>query len=98
MLVINEHGLWRRVRLHDGEEGWIHKALLTSRRTAILPRDAGALTERPAENAPTVATVAAITPLRVLACGADWCRLERDGVRGWAPKRLLWGVGAKEVF
>jgi SH3-like domain-containing protein len=35
---------------------------------------------------------------RLRQCQAEWCRLEVDGVRGWAEKRHLWGVEPDDIF
>jgi len=32
--IIGEFDTWRKVKLHDGDEGWIHSSLLSGRRTA----------------------------------------------------------------
>ncbi|MEH6546060.1 MAG: SH3 domain-containing protein, partial [Sneathiella sp.] len=34
--VIAEYELWRRIRDVDGSTGWVHKGLLSSRRTLII--------------------------------------------------------------
>jgi SH3-like domain-containing protein len=54
--IIGEFDTWRKVRLHDGDEGWVHSSLLSSRRT-IMTRIAtaashhGASTRQPAPSA-----------------------------------------------
>jgi SH3-like domain-containing protein len=34
---------------------------------------------------------------RLLECHIDWCRVNADGERGWAPKSVIWGVRLDEV-
>lgn len=96
--VIGEHGHWRRVELHDGERGWIHQALLSTRRTAIFVDGVGELYATPASTGRLAARVETVTPVGLIECALDWCRAERGGRRGWAPKRRLWGVGADDLF
>lgn len=98
--IISEHDHWRRVRLHDGSVGWIHKVLLSNRRMVLVrgpaPRP---LYAEPNERAEIVAEVKDDTaPLRLRRCERDWCEAETENVRGWAPKRRLWGVEPDEIF
>ena len=37
--IVGEYGHWRRVELHDGSKGWMHRVLLSGRRTALLLGD-----------------------------------------------------------
>src|SRR5919106_133867 len=34
--IVEEFDTWRKVRLHDGDFGWIHGSLLSSRRTVLV--------------------------------------------------------------
>ena len=34
--IIEEFDTWRKIRDHDGEEGWVHSSLLSSRRTIMV--------------------------------------------------------------
>lgn len=90
--IIAEYGHWRRVVLHDGVRGWIHKDLLSGARTAIVLDAGRALYAEPADAARLVATLAPVTPVRLTQCDVDWCEAERKGVRGWIPRRNLWGL------
>lgn len=96
--IVAEYRDWRRVELHTGERGWIWRSLLSQRRTAILIGQTPELRRAPDTDAALAARVGPVTPLRLLGCAADWCRLERDGVAGWAPKSAIWGVDNMERF
>lgn len=96
--VIGEHGPWRRVRLHDGERGWIHVAMLTGKRFATPLEGGLAIRRRPSENAEVVARAEPTFPLRVERCDAEWCRVEALGVDGWALRHALWGVERGELL
>ena len=37
--IIEEFDTWRKIRDYDGEEGWIHSSLLSSRRTIMVTGD-----------------------------------------------------------
>lgn len=96
--IIAEHGHWRRVELIDGDRGWIHRALLTTRRHAVADGRAVELYATPEDTARLVARVDPLTPIRILACEPAWCRGEVEGKRGWAPKRNLWGIEPGAIF
>ena len=96
--IIAEHGHWRRVELPDGDRGWIHRVLLTTKRYAVIRETSAELYDDPADDARLLARIEAETPIRLLECTLDWCRGEIDGQRGWTPKRSLWGVAPTDVF
>ena len=98
LIVVAEHGNWRRVVDRDGAGGWMHYALLTGERTAIVEEDMLALHARP----DTGATVRAYAELgvtgRLHQCQPEWCLMEVGGHRGWVQAASLWGVDPGEVF
>jgi SH3-like domain-containing protein len=98
MQIIAEHGNWRRVVDRDGAGGWMHYSLLSGNRFVLIEVDMVELHQQP----DAASTVRAQAELGVVArldeCQIDWCRLNIDGVRGWAPKSALWGVDPEEVF
>lgn len=96
--IFSEHDHWRRVRLHDGSTGWIHKALLSGRRTALLIGTERELYAAPEDGAPPALRVEGVLPLKLLRCGRKWCEAEAENERGWAQKRRLWGVGPDEIL
>ena len=49
--IIAEFDTWRKVKLHDGDEGWIYASLLSSRRTAMIKNDIAELRRTPAADA-----------------------------------------------
>ena len=90
--ITAEYGHWRKVRDVDGSEGWVHKSLLTSRRSALVTGAVRSLRRDPDANAAVVARVEAGVVGRLLACAEDWCRIEIAGRKGWLPATHLWGV------
>ncbi len=90
--ITAEYGNWRKVRDVDGSEGWVHKSLLTGRRSALvtgavrtLRRDPGAVSAAVARAEPGVVG-------KLLACRDGWCQIEIEGRKGWLPTAHLWGV------
>ena len=96
--VTAEYEHWRRVEDAEGKGGWMHYALLSGVRTALVTTDLTALHAQPSESATSLAYLEAGVVARLLQCVPDWCRLQAGGSRGWAPKAALWGVGADEII
>ncbi|MFC0202439.1 SH3 domain-containing protein [Paracoccus rhizosphaerae] len=95
--VVAEFGHWRRVEDKDGAGGWVHYALLSGVRTALVTQDMLELRSRPHQDADIVARAEAGAILRLNECEPDWCRVSGGGQRGWVPKSAIWGVDAGEI-
>jgi SH3-like domain-containing protein len=100
--IYQEFGNWRRIRGADGQSGWIHRALLSGRRTAIVapwlenPAD---FRKEPVADAAVLARLERGVLLSDLACEDEWChgRVEPD-ISGYIRHTKLWGVYPGEVF
>jgi len=95
MEVIQETEDWRRVRDPDGTEGWVHRAMLSGQRMAIvLGQTDQILLRGPEPNAEGVAEVEPGVLVKLLQCPADGllCRVEAGRFQGWLPRIALWGV------
>jgi SH3-like domain-containing protein len=96
--VTAEYEHWRRVEDAEGMGGWMHYALLSGLRTALVQTDMAQLHQRPDANSPPTALLERGVIARIRECQQEWCRLEVDSARGWTEKRHLWGVDPVEVF
>jgi SH3-like domain-containing protein len=97
MEVLGAYDVWRRVRDMDGEIGWIHVALLSRDRTALIAGTA--LVPVRAREDSTSALVARVEPGVIAAienCGPVACRLDFSGIEGWVDRSRLWGVYGDE--
>ena len=96
--VTAEYENWRRVEDADGKGGWMHHALLSGLRTALVRTDMTPLRRSPDTVSSQTALLERGVIARVRICQRDWCRLEVEGARGWAQKRHLWGFDPLEEF
>ena len=97
--VIAEFDNWRRIRDHEGVEGWVYHALLSGRRGVLIrgegPQD---LLSRPRGGADPVARAEPGVIGALLRCPAadtvegDFCYVDLGGHRGWMPRAELYGV------
>lgn len=95
--VVAEFGQWRRVEDQDGAGGWVHYALLSGVRTALVQKDMLELLAKPDARANVVARAEAGAIVRLHECTKDWCRVSGGGEKGWVPKTTIWGVDPDEI-
>ncbi len=97
--VIDEYGHWRLVEDADGTRGWMHAALLSGRRTAVLRGEGAiALHARPDPASPVRYRAEPGVLVTLLACRPAWCRVRILGGKAWVARRHLWGVLEGETF
>ena len=97
--VVATFDVWRRVRDMDGEIGWMHMALLTRDRTAVVTGGPGV--EVYARDDTTSEVVARAEPGsigRLLSCEMLACEVEFAGAEGWIARARLWGIHAGEEY
>lgn len=96
--VVSEYESWRKVRDPDGAEGWVHRSMLSARRTGII-RASKAMLRRTADGgASPAAWLREGVVVRVHQCpqASPFCRVEVDSIHGWVLKREVWGVYKEE--
>lgn len=96
--VIDEFEHWRRIRDHEDAGGWMHKQLLSSRRTALIAGEEQILRSEPSPEAAPVARLEQGVIGQLRSCAAAWCRLEVAGHRGWVRRSALWGTYPDEQW
>ena len=97
--VIATFDVWRRVRDMDGEVGWMHMALLTRDRTAVVTSGPGAEVHARDDTTSQILARAAPGAIgRLLGCGVVACQVEFAGVEGWIARARLWGIHAGEEY
>lgn len=94
--VIAETPDWRQIQDPDGAEVWMHRRLLSGRRSVWALTETELLA-RPEDDAARVARIDPGAILRLERCGSGWCRLEAGGRRGWAIAAGFWGVYGSEA-
>lgn len=94
--IIAEFDAWRKVRLHDDDEGWIHSSLLSSRRTIAITDAIAELRRTPAQDGRVVLRAEPGVIGELLDCAGDWCRVDIEGRRGWLQRDAFWGVLPEE--
>jgi SH3-like domain-containing protein len=101
--IIAEFDNWRRIRGSDGSDGWVHSALLSARRMALVDpwsRTSVDVKARPGERSAVVARLQPQVVVQVWRCDRGWCTVavpEHD-LQGYVRQVKLWGVYPDETI
>lgn len=98
VMVVAEHGHWRRIIDRDGAGGWVHYTLLSGERTAIVDAEMLPILTRPDADAMVRAQAERDVIAELRRCRAGWCEIEAGGFNGWVDATGLWGVDPGEEF
>jgi SH3-like domain-containing protein len=91
--VLATFDVWRRVKDMDGEIGWIHVALLSRDRTAMIAAGADAQVRSSAEAGSDIVAEAKPGAIgKLVDCGPSACEVRFDEASGWIDRDRLWGV------
>ena len=82
---------WRRVQDPDGTVGWMHKRLLSGRRTAIVINGIQPMHQSPSADAPIAFRAQPGVVGRISDCGNGWCMFDVMGQTGWISTAAIWG-------
>lgn len=91
VVIIRETADWRKIRDPQGDEVWIHRALLSGETTAITMYD-GQILQAPREDAEVLAQFPSGLVLALDRCEGAWCAVSADGVEGWVSRTRVWGA------
>lgn len=97
VLVLREYDLWRQVRDPEGDEGWVHAAGVTRRRTVMVTGQARILRKDPQDSGAPVARLEPGVIGRIERCDRAWCRITVTGYSGWLKHGEVWGVRPGET-
>ena len=90
--IIAEFDTWRKIRDWEGAEGWVHRAMLSSRRSVILVDSGQTLRKAADDEAPAVARLSPGIVATIARCKRDWCSVGVQGYEGWIKRLNVWGL------
>ncbi len=99
--IILEFDHWRKIKDHEGGEGWVFHSLLSGKRTAIiLGSDPVYAYKKPFDTFGKKSRVSMYLDPKVIVelkeCKDAWCKVLTSGYSGWVKRNLLWGVYESE--
>ena len=97
--IILEYDVWRRIKDFDGHEGWVHKSLLSGKRTGFIQSsEQVALHIKSKQNSKIQAYLEPEVLIDIVECEEGWCRVNAAGYKGWLKQSSIWGVYEAEKF
>jgi SH3-like domain-containing protein len=90
--IIAEFEQWRKIRDIDGDEGWIHRAMINGKRMVTILDYTRTMYKESNPDSYPVALIEAGANAELLECEEKWCRIESEGQRGWVERDGLWGI------
>lgn len=100
--IVAEFELWRKIKDWKGSESWVHKSMLTGKRTAklVVPGENNVY-DKPDYNSKVIARAEeeVVGVVKKCPAGQDFCLLNFDNsIEGWVPKNSLFGIYPQEVI
>ncbi len=96
--VIAETREWRKICDPEGSVVWVHRSVVSSRRTVFNPSSQEIPLRSGRSDTSTIR--ARLSPLSVIsldACEDGWCRLGSRRLRGWVRQEGLFGVQSQPL-
>ncbi len=93
--ILREFEVWRLIRDPEGNQGWVHTAVLTGRRTFVIRDQQNQPLRRRADaESSEVATLRPGVIGRIRGCepGTEWCQVQVGSYRGYLPRSSFWGT------
>lgn len=91
--VIAETREWRKICDPEGSVAWVHRTVVSSRRSVFNPSDHEvAIRTGRSETASLRARLSPHALISVEECKDGWCRVRSHKMRGWVAQQGLFGV------
>ncbi len=95
--VVAEFDNWRKIRDHEGAEGWINAGLLDGQRTLLIQGTIRDLKRTANAQARVLLRAEPGVIGKLFECQESWCRVEIEGRRGWLQRGDFWGILPNEI-
>lgn len=96
--IIAEFDNWRRVRDSEGVVGWVHRALLSGRRSALVAPPERIFRRAPEASAPALFRAKSGVLVEIISCDGAWCKVSHGDTKAWTKQGGLWGVYPGELI
>lgn len=90
--IIAEFDTWRQIKDSEGSVSWVHKSLLSGKRTVLIKGKQQKLRRAATHDARIVAYLDPGVIAKIKKCDQKWCYVDANGYSGWIAKESLWGV------
>tara|TARA_Y100000590_G_scaffold463810_1_gene631537 strand:+ start:132 stop:683 length:552 start_codon:yes stop_codon:yes gene_type:complete len=97
--IIDEYNNWRKINDFEGNQGWMHKSLLSGKRYALVnpPYDEDVqIYHRP--KGKIKGKIGKYNIIKIKTCTKNWCSIKYENSSGWINKINIWGTYPEEEF
>jgi len=95
--IISEYQDWKKIRDIQGDEGWIHKAMLSGRRTAIVRKNSTQVFSKSNISSKKLASLENGVVVKVKKCDLEFCKISVSDIDGYISQKSVWGVYTNEI-
>jgi SH3-like domain-containing protein len=95
--IVDEFDTWRKIEDHEGEAGWVHSSLLSSKRNVLVVGRIQEMHRTPDAAARIILRAEPGVLGSLLGCERGWCQIEIAKRRGWMQADAIWGVLPEEA-
>ena len=97
--IIEEHEDWRKVQDYEENIGWIHKSLISGKRTGLLSNKNNNFIEVfNTINGNIIGKIGNNNIVFLNKCKMNWCYVLINNQSGWINKNNIWGVKEEELL
>ncbi len=99
--ITAEFELWRKIKDWQGTESWMHKSMLSGKRTAkIITPGQNNIYDKPNYQSKIIAKVEDEVVGEIIKCPKDsqFCLIKFNNIEGWVAKNNIFGVFSDEII
>ena len=96
--IIDEFDVWRKIRDHENNTGWIKKSLLKGDRYVLTGLNNKDIKILKYPGGKQIGIIQKNNILILEQCLKNWCYIYNADIRGWVKKAGIWGVYKKETY
>ncbi len=99
--IIAEFELWRKIKDWQGSESWMHKSMLSGKRTVkVTTPGQNNIYDKPDYQSKIIAKVEDDVVGEVVKCPKDnrFCLVKFGSIEGWIPKNNVFGIFSDEII
>jgi SH3-like domain-containing protein len=96
--IVKEFDVWRQIADKDGDKGWVHKSMLSGKRSVIVTGPLQTLLRKPDAGSKPVVKLEPGVIAGLDHCEQEWCYLKVASYKGWIKRKDVWGVFPEEKF
>lgn len=97
--IIDSFEHWYKIEDVDGNQGWVHKRMLSGKKTALTPKDKKtALYKKNNAQSKVLAYFEGQVIVKIIDCKSDslFCQVKYDDLKGYILKNSLFGIQLDE--